>query len=93
MVRKKLYRYPISGEYELGLELEDKARDLALFNLALDGKLRGCDLLKLKVSDVTYGPTILSRAHVLHQKTDSPVQLELTKRTRESIAAWIKRII
>lgn len=40
---------------------------------------------------MTYGPTILSRAHVLQQKTASPVQFELTKRTRESIAAWIKK--
>lgn len=72
------------------LELEGKVRDLALFNLALDSKLRGCDLVKLKVSDVTYGTTILSRAHILQQKTGSPVQFELTKGTRESIAVWIK---
>lgn len=73
------------------LELEGKAYNLVLFNLALNSKLRGCDLVKLKISDVTYESTILSRAHVLQQKTGSPVQFELTKRTRESIAAWIKK--
>lgn len=72
------------------LELEGRTRDLALFNLALDSKLRGCDLVKLRVSDVACGQTILSRTHVLQQKTASPVQFELTKGTREAIAAWIK---
>ena len=72
------------------LELEGKTRDLALFNLALDSKLRGCDLVKLKVSDISCGHTILSRAHVIQQKTGSPVQFELTKRTREAVASWIK---
>lgn len=89
--QKKPLQIPHIWEIRIRLELVGKARDLALFNLALDSKLRGCDLLKLKVSDVTYGPTILSRAHVLQQKTASPVQFELTKRTRESIAAWIKK--
>lgn len=53
------------------LELEGKVRDLALFNLALDSKLRGCDLVKLKVSDVAYGSLVSSRARVLQQKTGS----------------------
>ena len=57
------------------LELEGKTRDLTLFNMALDSKLRGCDLVKLKVSDVAYG---------------SPVQFEITKGTREAVAALIK---
>ena len=51
------------------LELEGKTRDLALFNMALDNKLRGCDLVKLKVSDVAYGSSVSSRATVLQQKT------------------------
>lgn len=72
------------------LELEGKVRDLALFNMALDSKLRGCDLVKLKVSDVDYGHSVSGRATVLQQKTGSPVQFELTKGTRESVAAWIK---
>lgn len=56
------------------LELEGKTRDLALFNMALDSKLRGCDLVKLKVSDVAYG---------------SSVQFEITKGTREAVTALI----
>ena len=72
------------------LELEGKTRDLALFNMAQDSKLRGCDLVKLKVSDVAYGSSVSSRATVLQQKTGSPVQFEITKGTREAVAALIK---
>jgi integrase len=72
------------------LELEGKTRDLALFNMALDSKLRGCDLVNLKVSDVAYGSSVSSRATVLQQKTGSPVQFEITKGTREAVAALIK---
>lgn len=71
------------------LELEGKTRDLALFNMALDSKLRGCDLVTLKVSDVAYGSSVSSRATVLQQKTGSPVQFEITKGTREAVAALI----
>lgn len=70
--------------------LEGKVRDLSLFNMALDSKLRGCDLVKLKVSDVAYGHSFSGRATVLQQKTGSPVQFELTKGTREAVAVWIK---
>ena len=66
------------------LELEGKTRDLALFNMALDSKLRGCDLVNLKVSDVAYGSSVSSRATVLQQK------FEITKGTREAVAALIK---
>jgi hypothetical protein len=72
------------------LGLEGKVRDLALFNLALDGKVGGCDLMKLKVSDFDCARTILCREHVLRQKTGNPVQFELTKGTRETVSAWIK---
>ena len=72
------------------LELENNIRDLALFNLALDSKLRGCDLVKLKVSDIAYGDSVMPRAHVVQQKTGTPVQFEITKGTRESIYNWIK---
>ena len=68
------------------LELEGKTRVLALFN----SKLRGCDLVKVKVSDVAYGSTVSSSATVLQQKTGNPVQFELTKGTREAVAALIK---
>ena len=50
------------------LELEGKTRDLALFNMALDSKLRGCDLVSLKVSDVAYGSSVSSRATICNRK-------------------------
>lgn len=58
------------------LQLGQKVRDLALFNLAIDSKLRACDLVKLRVSDVSHGGQMASRAMVMQQKTGRPVQLE-----------------
>jgi len=71
------------------LQLGRRTRDLALFNLAIDSKLRACDLVKLWVADVANGGTISSRAVVLQQKTGRPVQFEITQLTRESLTAWI----
>ena len=73
------------------LQLGKRHRDLALFNLAIDSKLRACDLLKLRVSDVSVGGRIGSRAMIMQQKTQRPVQFEITPRTRESISQWILR--
>lgn len=73
------------------LELEGKTRGLALFNLALDSKLRGCDLVRLKVSDVTCGHSILKRTHVVQQNTESIVQFEITSGTRMALAEWIRK--
>ena len=88
--QKRPLQIPHIWGIRIRLELEGKVRDLALFNMALDSKLRGCDLVKLKVSDVAYGHTVSGRATVLQQKTGSPVQFELTKGTRETVSAWIK---
>lgn len=74
------------------LQNHGRLRDLALFNLALDSKLRACDLLKIRVSDVSSGDSITARAMVLQQKTGRPVQFEITRKTRESIADWIERV-
>ena len=73
------------------LQLRDKVRDLALFNLAIDSKLRACDLVKLRVSDVSHGGLMASRAMVMQQKTGRPVQFEITAMTREAVHAWIKK--
>jgi integrase len=73
------------------LQLANKSRDLALFNLAIDSKLRSCDLVKLRVIDVTHGGTIQARAMVMQQKTDRPVQFEITEQTRESVGNWIEQ--
>jgi len=74
------------------LELGDRRRELALFNLAIDSKLRGCDLVKLKVRDVAHGNHIMARAIVMQQKTQRPVQFEITEPTRKSVLAWIRRV-
>ncbi|MEW8245932.1 MAG: tyrosine-type recombinase/integrase, partial [Candidatus Thiodiazotropha endolucinida] len=71
------------------LEVANKIRDLALFNLAIDSKLRSCDLVKLRVSDVAHGKHILKRAMVMQQKTQRPVQFEITDKTRASLSKWI----
>lgn len=70
------------------LQLAGKKRDLALFNLAIDSKLRGCDLLRLRVSDLRLGAEIRSRAKIIEQKTGAAVQFEVTKQTRDAIEAW-----
>lgn len=76
-------------EIRIRLELANRIRDLALFDLATDSKLRGCDLVKIKVRDVTEGTQILRRAMVLQQKTQRPVQFEITKQAREALLNWI----
>jgi integrase len=58
--------------------------------LVIDSKLRGCDLVKLRVRDVCHGDRVASRAIVLQQKTQRPVQFEITPSTREAVEAWIK---
>ena len=65
------------------------ARELALFNVAIDSKLRGCDLVRLKVSDVMQGDRVLPRAALIQQKTRQVVRIELTEQTREAVSAWI----
>jgi integrase len=72
------------------LELSNRIRDLALFNLAIDSKLRACDLVKLKVRDISHGDRISSRAIVMQQKTERPVQFEITEQTRKSISEWLQ---
>lgn len=72
------------------LQLGHKIRDLALFNLAIDSKLRACDLVQLRVSDVSHGGQMACRAMVMQQKTGRPVQFEVTQMARESVQAWIK---
>jgi len=72
------------------LQNEGRLRDLALFNLALDSKLRACDLLDLRVSDVSNGDTVNNRATVMQQKTGRPVRFEITRKSRKSVNDWIE---
>jgi site-specific recombinase XerC len=76
-------------EIRVRLQLSHRVRELALFNLAIDSKLRACDLVKLRIHDVCHGDHIAPRAIVLQQKTQQPVQFEITPATRQSVAAWI----
>ena len=73
------------------LDREERQRDRALFDLAIDSKLRGCDLVKLKIGDLVAGPDIRTRAIVIQQKTGRPVQFELTSDVRGSLASWLNR--
>jgi integrase len=72
------------------LQLANRRRDLALFNLAIDSKLRACDLLCLRVSDVMVGGRIGSRAMIMQRKTQRRVQFEITARTREAVTDWMQ---
>jgi integrase len=71
------------------LELAGNLRDLALFNVAIDSKLRGCDLVALKVSDLLRDDRIRERVTVVQSKTCKPVQFELSENTRETVINWI----
>jgi site-specific recombinase XerC len=71
------------------LQLAKRTRELALFNLAIDSKLRGCDLVGVRVHDVVQGSRIAPRAIVMQKKTQRPVQFEITEQTRDAVAAWI----
>jgi integrase len=71
------------------LQLEQRRRDLALFNLAIDSKLRGCDLVLLRVNDVCVGAQVRDRATVIQRKTGRPVQFEITEQTRAAIRDWL----
>ncbi|MGH2549676.1 MAG: tyrosine-type recombinase/integrase [Thermomicrobiales bacterium] len=73
------------------LDREGRLRDRALFDLAIDSKLRGCDLVKIKIGDLVVGPDIRTRAIVVQQKTGRPVQFELMTDARASLLAWLQR--
>jgi site-specific recombinase XerC len=72
-------------------QMEHRVRELALFNLGIDSKLRGCDLVALKVRDVCHGDQVATRAIVMQHKTQRPVQYEITQATRDALQAWIKQ--
>ncbi len=73
------------------LDHQNRLRDRALFDLAIDSKLRGCDIVKIKIGDIVSGGRIKTRAIVVQQKTGRPVQFELLEHARNSILAWLER--
>jgi len=87
-------KHPLSMQEIWSIRMRLRAignlRDLALFNLAIDSKLRACDLLSLRVSDVASGKEVQSRTTVRQKKTKRPVRFEITARTRKSLEDWIE---
>lgn len=73
------------------LQLSQRVRDLALFNMSIDSKLRACDLVNLKVRDVFHGSLVALRAIVMQKKTKRPVQFELTEPTRDAVSVWVTK--
>ncbi|MHB8454109.1 MAG: tyrosine-type recombinase/integrase [Acidiferrobacterales bacterium] len=73
------------------LQNAHQVRDPAMFNLAIDSKLRGSDLVNLQVRDITHCNQILARATVVQRKTQQPALFELTESTRTAVAAWIRK--
>ncbi len=73
------------------LEISEDHRNLALFNLAIDSKLRGCDLVRLKVADVFAAGQVKERASVNQSKTKIPVRFEISSGTRNSLLNWLKQ--
>lgn len=72
------------------LQIERRLRDLALFDIALDSKLRGCDVVSLRVPDIAVGGSVRRRAIVIQQKTTRPVQFEIAEQARHSMLEWLK---
>ena len=72
------------------LQIVHRIRELALFNLAINSKLRACDLVRLRVRDVAHEERVAALAIVMQQKTRRPVQFEITEQTREAVANWIE---
>ena len=71
------------------LQLGHRTRDLALFNLGIDSKLRGCDLVALRVRDIAQGGRVTARAITMQKKTQQPVKFEITEQTRDAVGAWL----
>lgn len=72
------------------LQLRSNLRDLALFNLAIDSKLRACDLLSLRVADIAHEDRVSARAMIMQRKTRRPVQFEITELSRDAVQAWAR---
>ncbi len=74
------------------LQLADRKRDLALFNLAIDSKLRACDVVSLKVEDVAPNGYAVDRATVRQRKTGRPVKFEITEQTRQAVDDYLRAV-
>jgi integrase len=77
-------------EIRVRLQISNRVRDLALFNLAIDSKLRGCDLVHLRVEDIIQADQVRTRALISWRKTGAPVQFEITEQARVAVANWVR---
>ena len=91
VVQKAPFKLKDIWALRVRLKMENRVRELALFNLGIDSKLRGCDLVGLKVRDICHGDQVASRAMVMQHKTQRPVQFEITPATRDAVQKWIKK--
>lgn len=73
------------------LDQHRRLRDRALFDFAIDSKLRGCDVVKVRIGDVVSGGRVRDRAAIVQQKTKRPVQFELMDTARKTMWAWLER--
>ncbi len=87
--QKKPFKLEDIWRIRTRLEIEKNIKELALLNLAIDSKLRSCDLLRLKIRDISSGGVIQNRVLYRQSKTDREVQFEITSRTAQSLATWI----
>src|SRR5579863_7196448 len=72
------------------LQIEGRVRDIAMFNLAIDSKLRGCDVINIRVEDVAAGGYTADRATVRQKKTGRPVRFELSEQTRQAVDDYLR---
>lgn len=88
---KRALKPPQVWAIRFWLDHEGRLHDRALFDLAIDSKLRGCDVVKVKIGDLVSGGRIRARAIVVQRKTKRPVQFELMEAARTSLLAWLER--
>ena len=77
--------------FRIWLDRERRLRDRTMFDLAIDSKLRGCDIVKVKIRDLVSRGGVWSRAIVIQQRTGRSVQFKLLEHARNSIFAWLER--
>ena len=90
--QKRPLRLQEIWEIRFRLESENRTRDLAMFNLAIDSKLRACDLMRIRVADIAQAGNVQSRARVVQLKTGRPVQFEISEQARRSVERWIDKM-
>jgi integrase len=88
--QKSPFKLKVIWAIRVRLQLQHRLRELAMFDLGLDSKLRACDLVKMRVRDICHGGHVSPRATVMQQKTSRPVQFEITQPTRDAVSEWIK---